>query len=63
MAAGHVEIVAARLREDAPLLGAAEAALESVLEDPTTIPVTRPGEAVRARRPSRKEVAATDLIA
>jgi predicted NBD/HSP70 family sugar kinase len=62
MAAGHVEIVAARLREDAPLLGAAEAALESVLEDPTTI-AADPGGSARVRRASRKEVAATDLIA
>jgi predicted NBD/HSP70 family sugar kinase len=63
MAAGHVEIVAARLREDAPLLGAAEAALESVLEDPTTIPVARPGGSTRDRRASAKEVATADLIA
>jgi predicted NBD/HSP70 family sugar kinase len=63
MAAGHVEIVAARLREDAPFLGAAEAALESVLEDPTTIQVARPGGSAQARRTSRKEVGATDLIA
>jgi predicted NBD/HSP70 family sugar kinase len=63
MAAGHVEIVAARLREDAPLLGAAELALESVLEDPTTIPVARSGESVRDRRASREEVPAADLIA
>jgi predicted NBD/HSP70 family sugar kinase len=63
MAAGHVEIVAARLHEDAPLLGAAEMALESVLEDPTTIPVARSGESVRDRRASREEVPAADLIA
>jgi predicted NBD/HSP70 family sugar kinase len=63
MAAGHVEIVAARLLEDAPLLGAAEMALESVLEDPTTIPVARSGESVRDRRASREEVPAADLIA
>lgn len=63
MAAGHVEIVAARLREDAPLLGAAEAALESVLEDPTTISVARPGGSTRGRRASAKEVATADLIA
>lgn len=63
MAAGHVEIVAARLHEDAPLLGAAEAALESVLEDPTTIPVVRSGGSARVRRASRKEVSATHLIA
>jgi predicted NBD/HSP70 family sugar kinase len=63
MAAGHVEIVAARLSADAPLLGAAEAALESVLDDPTTIPVARFGGSDRDRRASRKEVAATHLIA
>jgi predicted NBD/HSP70 family sugar kinase len=63
MAAGHVEIVAARLQDDAPLLGAAEMALESVLEDPTTIPVARSGETVRDRRASREEVPAADLIA
>jgi predicted NBD/HSP70 family sugar kinase len=63
MAAGHVEIVPARLSGDAPLLGAAEAALESVLEDPTTVPVGRSRGATRDRRTSRKEVGATDLIA
>jgi predicted NBD/HSP70 family sugar kinase len=63
MAAGHVEIVAARLSEDAPLLGAAEAALESVLEDPTTVPAASSGESARDRRASRKEVAAAHLIA
>jgi predicted NBD/HSP70 family sugar kinase len=63
MAAGHVEIVEAGLREDAPFLGAAEAALESVLEDPTTILAARSGGSARERRASRKEVPATDLIA
>jgi predicted NBD/HSP70 family sugar kinase len=63
MAAGHVEIVPARLSGDAPLLGAAEAALESVLEDPTTVPVGRSRGTTRDRRTSRKEVGATDLIA
>jgi predicted NBD/HSP70 family sugar kinase len=63
MAAGHVEIVAARLLEDAPLLGAAEMALESVLEDPTTIPIARHGGSTRGRRASAKEVAAADLFA
>jgi predicted NBD/HSP70 family sugar kinase len=63
MAAGHVEIVAARLRQDAPLLGAAEVALESVLEDPTTIPLSRSGGMGAGRGTSRKEVSAADLIA
>lgn len=63
MAAGHVEVVAARLNEDAPLLGAAEAAFESVLDDPTTIPLTRSGGPEGDRRASRREVPATHLIA
>ncbi len=63
MAAGHVDIVPARLSGDTPLLGAAETALESVLDDPTTVPFARPSGSIRDRRSSRKEVRATDLIA
>jgi predicted NBD/HSP70 family sugar kinase len=63
MAAGHVEIVAASLLDEAPLLGAAEAAFEAVLDDPTTIPVIQPSRMARDGRSRRKEVPSTVDIA
>jgi predicted NBD/HSP70 family sugar kinase len=63
MAAGHVEIVAASLLDEAPLLGAAEAAFEGVLEDPTTIPIIQLSRIARDGRSRRKEVPLTVDIA
>ena len=59
MAAGHVEIVLARLGINAAVLGAAELALMPVLADPTSVQLVDETAAGRwVRRSARKEVAA-----